>query len=197
MYGLDADEYREMTRTTHYDRMLEGIVKLFALAGPDKVTLAIRHLKLRTPRAVSDWLDDIARRAGIQRSRIRYSWTLGYANWAFFDTSKPLPYDAKWTPNPENTCQCSMPLVSAQVLSDGTVSFCGCMDFDANSSLVIGNIATSSLKELFAGERVWKLMNWAEYGVPDFCKGCSAHKPIETLLQLPSVFERPLETFGS
>jgi MoaA/NifB/PqqE/SkfB family radical SAM enzyme len=197
VYGLDAEEYQVMTKKTQYDRMLDGIVRLLSLGGPKKVSLSIRHLKARVPEEVASWLGEIGARSGVDPSCIRYDWTIGYANWGTFDTSKPLPFDGEWWPVRENSRQCAMPLVSAQVLSDGTVSFCACMDFDAHSSLVLGNIKNSTLAELFASEKVRALWNWAKCGVPEFCKKCTAHRPVESLLRMPSVFTAPLAAFGS
>ena len=195
IYGLDAEEYELMTRKNQYDRMVEGMIRLLALGGTNKVLLAIRHLKPRTPEQVQSWLAQIAVRAGVKG--IQHSSTRHYANWSILDTSKPLPYDAEWMPLRENHRQCAMPLVSAQVLSDGTVSFCACMDFDGNSDLVLGNIRDVTLAELLDTEKVWKLWNWAAKGVPNFCKTCTAHRPIESLLRMPSVFTEPLAAFGS
>src|SRR5262249_43958078 len=156
----------------------DGIVRLLALGGTKKVLLAIRQLKARTPEEIESWLAQIAVQAGVER--IQHSRTRYYANWSIFDTSKELPFGGQWMPVRENHRQCAMPLVSAQVLSDGTVSFCACMDFDANTELVLGNIRESSLAALLDNQKVWKLWNWAANGVPDFCKTCTAHRPIES-----------------
>jgi len=50
VYGLDAEEYEVMTRKAQYERMVNGIVRILALGGTDKVSLAIRHLKVRSGR---------------------------------------------------------------------------------------------------------------------------------------------------
>lgn len=195
VYGLDAEEYEVMTRKAQYERMVNGIVRILALGGTDKVSLAIRHLKVRSPEEVETWLRHVAVLSGVER--IQCSWTRHYANWATFDTSKPLPFDAEWMPMRENAKQCAMPMVSTQVLSDGAVSFRACMDFDADSSLMLGNIRDKTLAELLSGEKVRTLWNWAAKGVPEFCKTCTAHRPIESLLRMPSVFTAPLAAFGS
>jgi len=195
VYGFDAHEYMIMTRKPHYDRMLDGIVRLLSVGGTGKVSLAFRHLKKRTPDEMAEWLGGIANRAGVDPAAIRYSWTFSYANWSFFDVSRPLPYEARWAPIPTNKNQCALPIVSSQVLADGTVSFCACMDFDANSSLVLGNIAERSLADMLNSEKLHKLMNWAENGVPEFCKSCSAHRPIEMLMNHEAL-SKPLEFFS-
>ena len=195
VYGLDAEEYEVMTRKPQYERMREGVIRMLALGGAGKVVLALRHLKARAPEEVEAWLSSIAQCAGVEK--IRHTRTIYYANWGVFDTTKALPFNAEWVHVRDNSRQCAMPMVSAQVLSDGTVSFCGCMDFNADSSLVLGNIRDNTLANLLATEKVYLLWNWAQNGIPEFCKTCTAHLPIEALLRIPTVFTSPLAAFGS
>jgi hypothetical protein len=122
--------------------------------------------------------------------------TVSYANWSFFDTSKPLPFDATWTPRKENTTQCGLPLAALQVLSDGTVSFCACANFDGNRGLVLGDAADSSLGDLLDTEEVRRLWNWDEFGVPEFCKTCSFHRPVEAVARVPNLFKDPFGAIG-
>src|SRR5262249_17343425 len=112
------------------------------------------------------------------------------------DTSKPLPFDAEWLPVRTNSVQCALPLISAQILSDGTTSFCGCANFDGRSELNIGNIATTSLREMMASDRVRQLWNWTKFGVPEFCPTCSFHFPIDHLGGLSPASSAPLGPFG-
>ena len=196
IYGLDAEEYATMTRRKHYDRMIEGVIRLLRMVGPENLQLSGRHLRARSQAEIDKWLDDIALRSGVNRAQMRFAGTLTYANWSFFDTKSLLPHDAIWRPVPDNKRQCALPLVSAQVLSDGTVSFCACADFNANTSLVLGNIRNEKLCDLLNSEKVRRLWNWAEHGVPDFCRHCSFHMPIEIINEIPSAITEPLATFG-
>jgi hypothetical protein len=196
IYGLDADEYLAMTRKPTYERMLDGAARLLKLGGTKRVSIGLRQLKRRPAEEVKGWVEQLADRAGVPAGEIRHAATLSYVNWAFFDISRPLPHDAGWVPLVVNKTQCALPLVSAQILSDGTVTFCGCMDFDAHSSLVLGNIADKTLRELMSGDKVRTLMNWADNGVPDFCKTCTAHRPIDLLIAHRESLGRALEIFG-
>lgn len=196
VYGLDADEYKLLTQKDQYEKMIEGIVRLLALTGPENLLLSGRHLKARSPEEINAWVNDVALRAGVNPSSVRFAGTLNYANWSFFDVSKSLPHDAKWLPIPTNRRQCALPLVSAQVLSDGTVSFCACADFNANSALVIGNVTSQSLCDILTSEKVRQLWNWDKHGVPEFCRKCSFHMPVEQVVEIPSAMSEPLATFG-
>jgi hypothetical protein len=185
-----------MTRKSDYEETNRSIARILRLAGPEHVTVGARQLRKRSQAEIDGWLTEIAALAGIAPSAIRFSKTITYANWSFFDTSKKLPYDAEWSPVAENTAQCGLPLASIQVLSDGTVSFCGCANFDGNRGLVIGNANDDSLGDLLDTEQVRKLWNWAEHGVPDFCRTCSFHIPLEQVAKMHKVMEDPFAVLG-
>lgn len=196
IYGLDAEEFQVMTRKDRYDAFRQGLVQLLRVAGPAKVGLGARHLKARTEAEIDAWLQSIADDAGVDRAQLTFGGTLQYANWSYFDTSKELPFDAEWSPIRENREQCALPLISMQVLSNGSVSFCGCADFDGKTELTIGHVNDRSLRDMLDDDRVRKLWNWQKCGVPEFCKSCSFHMPISALETLPGAFANPYGTFG-
>jgi hypothetical protein len=196
VYGLDAEEYVTMARKWDYDQANRSIARILQFAGPDKVTVGARQLKKRSRDDVDRWISEIASLAGVPSQSIRSSSTITYANWSFFDTNIKLPFEAKWTPVVKNTAQCGLPLASIQVLSDGTVSFCGCANFDGDRGLVIGNATDNSLGGLLDSEKVRQLWNWADHGVPDFCQSCSFHIPLQAVAQLPNVMEDPFAVLG-
>ncbi|WP_338662195.1 radical SAM/SPASM domain-containing protein [Pararoseomonas sp. SCSIO 73927] len=196
IYGLDAEEFRLMARKDGYDRFRAGLVRILAIMGPERVTLGARQLRRRPAAEVEEWGAAVARDAGVDPAAVTVHTTSTYANWGVFDTGKPLPMDAEWLPVRQNTAQCALPLISLQILSDGTVSFCGCANFDGTSELNLGNVRDISLRDLLGSERVRRLWNWDEFGIPDFCKSCSFHMPVQALAGLPSAFPEPLRTFG-
>ncbi|MGF1621100.1 MAG: radical SAM/SPASM domain-containing protein [Rhodomicrobiaceae bacterium] len=196
VYGFDAEEYRTMTRKTDYEETNRAISRILRLAGPEKVSLGARQLKKRSQEEIDAWLGEIAQPAGIRPEAIDMLSTITYANWSFFDTSEKLPFDAEWSPVVENTTQCGLPLASIQVLSDGTVSFCGCANFDGDRGLVLGNAKENSLGELLDTDLVRRLWNWAEHGVPEFCRTCSFHLPLGHVAKRPKVMEDPFAAMG-
>lgn len=195
VYGLDREEFKAMTRKDAYDRFIAGTVRLLRLGGPDKVLLASRQLKKRSETETRAWLDRLAQDAGLC-APLTMSGTHHFANWSVMDTRTPLPFDAEWRPPQRNVAQCALPLISAQILVDGTVSFCGCANFDGNFELNLGNVRDNSLKSLMASERVRSLWDWASAGVPEFCKTCTFHMPIDALRSTDEAFSDPLGTFG-
>lgn len=196
VYGLDPEEYLLMTRKPNYQYFFDGLVRILRIKGPESVNLSARQLKKRSANEVRDWLEQLASFAKINSGAIRFSATSKFANWSFFDTRKSLPLDAEWLGSRENEAQCALPLVSAQVLSDGTTSFCGCANFDGVSELNLGNIKYVSLKDMMASPRVQELWNWKKHGTPEFCKTCTFHVPIGVLSANKMAFEFPLTVFG-
>ena len=196
IYGLDVDEFRTMARKDGYEQFRRGLVRILSIMGAERVTLGVRQLKHRPEAEVDAWREALACDAGIDPARVKVHLTNTYANWSFFDVSQPLPLDAEWTPARENQAQCALPLISLQVLSDGTASFCGCANFDGQSELNIGNVRDISLRDMMASERVRRLWDWDRCGTPEFCRTCTFHVPIDALASLPSAFPEPLRTFG-
>ena len=195
VYGQDAQEYAAMTQKDDYEKHVAGIARILATMAPDKVSLGGRSLVRRTDAEIQAWLSALSVRAGIA-GVARFSGVLTYANWSVLDTSRPLPFDATWSPVTPNTAQCALPLISLQIFSDGKVSFCGCANYNGDSELGIGNVEEQSLADILGSDRVKRLWNWEREGMPNFCKTCSFHMPIESLAGLPSAFSDPFGTFG-
>jgi radical SAM protein with 4Fe4S-binding SPASM domain len=60
------------------------------------------------------------------------------------------------------------------VYSNGNVGACNCQDFEANSELILGNIANTTVQEIWEGDRLKEIReNWRKRNeVPDICRGC-------------------------
>jgi hypothetical protein len=194
IYGLDSEEFKTMTRQDEYSNTLEQIRRILSLAPEGVVIVTFRLLKNRSPAEVAAWIDDVTERAGV--ARVPYSWGTEYGNWSQLDTSQPLPFDATWRAERVNTDQCLQPFVSFQVMVDGALSFCACVNYDNNQALALGSINEDSLVSLLQGDKLKKLWHWREYGVPDYCRHCSFHIPMEAGKSLPSCLRDPVSFIG-
>jgi sulfatase maturation enzyme AslB (radical SAM superfamily) len=195
VYGLDREEYRLMTRKDQYDVAMENITRLVR-RSKGNVVLGLRMLKERPPSEIEGWIEGIRHEAGSQHPLVVKSEAKQYSNWNFFDTSKPLPFSATWRPAVTNDKQCLIPLLAVQVTSAGNVSFCACANFDTVDRLMLGNINTQSLAEMYNSDRCRELWDWTKYGVPEFCRSCSFHLPIEVADHVPWLFDNPTEFVG-
>jgi radical SAM protein with 4Fe4S-binding SPASM domain len=195
VYGLDRDEYLTMTRRDEYDRFRHNLVRMLLAAEPGCVVIGIRSLRSRTESEIVAWTQELARDAGLATIEIASS-TGTFANWSHFDTSKPLPLEGQWLPVTRNTTQCGIPLLGAEILVDGRVSFCACANFDGTSQLIVGDLREQSLAEILDSEAVSQLWDWQANGVPEFCKTCSFHKPLDAIAAIEWVYRDPTRVIG-
>jgi hypothetical protein len=196
VYGLDAEEFSEMTGTDEYELMRTGVDRILRFSRA-RTLLAFRCLKNRSNDEIRVWaeaLESFARAA----THIRLGEnTNHFANWGIFDTTKSLPFDAQWIkPVIGEKPQCGIPLLALQVFSDGNVSFCPCDDFDNDESLHLGNVMNATLSEMLASPKAQRLRNWAQHGTPTFCQSCSFHRSVEAIVSIPGIVENPLLAVG-
>lgn len=184
IYGIDAEEYETLTRRKKYTDMLEGVRRILVLS-PHKVTLHFRFLKKRTEADIEKWFaEEIESEIRKQGRSIGCQLGVGstlddYADWSVLDSSKKLPFDATWMSERNNTEQCLIPLMGMGVSSNGKVTFCPCANFDQTKELIVGDIRENTLLEIYNSDQVYRLWNWEEFGVPNFCKHCKFHLPVK------------------
>lgn len=195
VYGLDREEYALMTRKDEYQLFRDSVVRILSFAKPGSVVLGIRHLRQYKGDEIGAWCTALERDAGVGPIEVA-SIAHEFANWSHFDTSKPLPLDGGWRPVTNNTKQCGLPLLSFQIMSDGRVSFCASADFDGTPDLVIGDVNDQSLFDILNSAGVANLWDWQAFGVPDFCKTCSFHIPLEQVAKLEWVYRNPVRFIG-
>lgn len=196
IYGLDDEEFFIMTRKREYDEFRQGLVRLLKICGPSRLTLSARLLRERSQADIDQWILGVANDAGVDAASLIFGATSTFSNWSFFDTTKNLPFNAKWKRSAENVKQCGLPLISMQIYSDGRVSFCGCADFNADQELMLGDIRTQSLKEILSQPQVERLWDWQSHGIPSFCRNCSFHLPLDDVPASAAVFSNPYKEFG-
>ncbi|HZO47217.1 MAG TPA: radical SAM protein [Xanthobacteraceae bacterium] len=196
VYGLDRDEYQTMVLRDDYELMVAQLVRIAALAKPGTVNVGLRLLKHRTDDEVVAWAFDLARRAGVERINVHNS-TSEFFNWNHFDVSRPLPHDATWAPVVENTQQCLVPFVAFQALVDGSISFCPGADYEGHPSLALGNVSDTSLVAMLSSDRVRRLWRWDRHGVPELCKTCNFHRPVESARKIKWLLDDPNRYLGA
>ena len=94
VYGIDAEEFSAMTKTSGYDLMRLGIERIFRFSH-GKVVLGFRCLKARSQAEIQHWVESIP---GFDQASDRvqvHGIARQYANWGIFDTSRPLPFGAE------------------------------------------------------------------------------------------------------
>ena len=195
VYGLDRNEFNAMARRDDYELMIEQLVRLLTLSKPNTVHIAMRLLKKRPPDEITTWESDVARRAGIQNLQV-HSRVTEFQNWNYFDVTQPLPHDATWAPPVTTSHQCLVPLIAFQALVDGTISFCHCADYEGNPGLGLGNVKDVSFIEILSSDKIRRLWRWDRYGIPDLCRSCNFHRPVDLVKNIPWVYNDPNRFLG-
>lgn len=70
---------------------------------------------------------------------------------------------------------CRLLYNSLIIFSNGNIGACPCRDFEAQSDLILGNIANTTLQEVWLGERIRSIRSlWRKKNkVPSICKVCA------------------------
>ncbi len=74
--------------------------------------------------------------------------------------------------------------------------FCACANFDGTPELLIGDINTQSIADMLDKPEVAALWNWKGFGVPNFCKTCSFHVPLDSMTKVKWVYRDPVKYIG-
>ena len=84
------------------------------------------------------------------------------------------PYLKKRPLYPRAFRPCRLLYGGLMLYSNGNVGACSCRDFEANSELILGNVADESLPEMWDGEKLASIRsNWLKKNkVPEICKSC-------------------------
>jgi radical SAM protein with 4Fe4S-binding SPASM domain len=84
------------------------------------------------------------------------------------------PYLKKRPLYPRAFRPCQLLYSGLMVYSNGNVGACSCRDFEASSELILGNVGSESLGEMWEGEKLAALRSdWLKKSkVPDICKSC-------------------------
>lgn len=191
IYGIDQEEYLSMTSKDEYLLMIESIKRMLSLIDDkSKILFGFRFLKKRSIDDMNEW---ILNNFG---EKIAYGYTHEYFKWSeVIDISKSLPFDAKWLTSQKNYTQCLRPLISPIIYADGDVDFCICTDTCNSKELHIGNLRNNSLVAIYNSDKVAKLWDFRN-NIPEFCKKCAFHLPIEMLEELKWFFKDPISFIG-
>jgi MoaA/NifB/PqqE/SkfB family radical SAM enzyme len=184
--GFDEASYRRVYRSTRYRQMYTGLTRLLErnqqLGHPVEVRLAIR---------ADEPLAAIRRKPDFQRIAHLVDGVdanLRFDSWSGRITGEQLLPGMTLRAQPDKRMPCSMLYFSLTVLWDGKVTACGCRDLDAGSDLVLGNVAGTTLYELWSGSRLAELRRaWDERrDLPDLCHDCT-HYQRATLYLRPAL----------
>lgn len=181
--GLNRSAYERVYRSTRYDVMLDGLLKLLRYKEErnGKVNL---YLMLRLDRAVEEVMADAD--MALIKPFLDHG-TIGlldirneYDNWSGHIKQQDLTGNMTLIAPKEKPVPCDRMVHDLSVLPDGQVRVCSCRYYRTNhDELVIGDINKQKMTEIHFGERHKRLLkdvasgNW-----PRVCDNCSLYQPV-------------------
>lgn len=177
--GLDSETYVKLygvDRFTQVKREMERLLDLKdSVPHPAKISFAFR---------TNDWKFDFLFRRQLKEYRRRgvfVSHISSYANYAGLvqsDEKLKLNVIDGQEKKPE---PCIYASVHMSICWDGTITACGCADFNADS-LRIGQVETDGLSQVWSGDKRIAILNSFGLGKPPgICRKCSAYAPDTTI----------------
>lgn len=188
VYGLNSDEYFQITRRKTYDRCISTIKRIIEFSNPGTILLGFRLLYTRTSEEIDEWI-----KSNLGQT-IPFGYTLEYSTWGLLDNStlNELPGDAKWKKMAQITTPCFRPLISIKVCINGDVSLCCCGNPSAYD-LNLGSILHKSLVSMYNSKKCDDFWNSGR-NIPETCKKCTTYISFEYFN--PIWLEKPVYYIG-
>jgi MoaA/NifB/PqqE/SkfB family radical SAM enzyme len=181
--GFDEAMYRRVYRSAMYKQVVRNI-RTFATLNNEAGRPVDFTVDMRVDRPINevtaypDYLE-IANLIGKERMGVKFR----YDDWSGAITPDQLTGTMKIrTMMPLRISPCSELYSGPMVYWDGRVGACGCRDINA-SELIIGNVATAHLGDIWFGEELRKLRD--EFMTPrikPICSSCKHYNNLSLLL---------------
>lgn len=178
--GFDEEMYQRLFRSPGFVSMRRNLLELVrcneALGRPVEIRIALRID--RRPGAV---LAD-SRFAEVVELADGVGANYYYDSWSGRIRGEELPGKMRLRPGwlfPLRGCRpCAELYGGISVLSNGTITACGCRDLDGDSRLALGNMEDSTLEEAYFSQRLDTIRdNWLLNGeVPEICRDCGQYR---------------------
>lgn len=177
-----AEQYRNFFGVDKYDQMLANLIALLTENNrrnrPICVVLSIKP----TPEPRENILDhpDFQRVQSLTSQDLRK--LVKHEEFFVMDWGGAMqlpPYLKPFPLWPRRHRPCGRLLRNLMIYSNGAVGACNCVDFEANTELVIGNVSDTPLAALWQSERLKQIRTDWRTGkrIPDVCATCQMYRP--------------------
>jgi MoaA/NifB/PqqE/SkfB family radical SAM enzyme len=173
--GLDAETYKTVYAVDRYEKVRQSMERLLELKQS-----VPQHAAIAFAFRTNDWRFELRFRRQIKELRQRGVFVSHL--WAYSNLSGLVKSDkernlvvADGPSKLEGAC--IHPSVNMAVLSDGTVTACGCADIEG-SGLMLGHVEKDSLSAMWSGAKRKGLLDSFEKGKPPaMCRRCASYEP--------------------
>ena len=177
--GFDEEMYRRLFRNPGFASMRSNLVALVrlneALGRPVKIRIALRIDRPPGEVLADSGFAEVAGLADVVGANHYYD------SWSGRIRGEELPGNMRlrpgWLSPFRGRRPCAELYGGISVLSNGTITACGCRDLDGDSRLALGNMEDSSLEEAYFSQRLDTIRdNWLRKGeVPEICRDCGQY----------------------
>lgn len=179
--GFDEAMFTRVYRSKLYSRTFNNILNLLKLNEklnyPVKVKIYIRG------DLSQDALMKFPDFKQIESYRCEIIFTYFYDDWGGIIKQTDLSNEMKIIPHIDKSGPCKLLAFYPKVLVDGTVTACGCRDYNGDSELVLGNIKENSLFEIWTNGKVDQIYNrFYTKNYPQICRNCNQYRSINHFL---------------
>ncbi len=175
----DADLYARIYRTSAYHDLSQGVANLLQKNAQYGMPLRIKLL-FRSNLSLANTLN-LPDFKHLRNFAKEIEFNTDFDTWLGLIKQKDLLSGMHIRPLARKEKEpCYLLYDGPIVFADGKVGLCGCRDFNANSELIIGNIMTSSLLDLWQSEATQSLRRRFWSGdFPDICKQCTTYANLD------------------
>ena len=179
--GFDLKIYEQIYRSGKGELMKSNLISLLRanseLGYPCKINILLRTYLPLDALNDSEFKDVIKYAESVDSNHY-------WDDWGGRIKQDELPKGMNIRPNRlvfmKKKSPCSMLYGGITVLSNGTVTLCGCRDLNGDSDLVVGNIIKDNLANLYNSQLLSKIRNdWImKMMIPDICRDCKHYTPV-------------------
>jgi len=112
--------------------------------------------------------------------RCKIIFTYFYDDWGGVVRQDDLQNEMRLLPPINKNGPCKLLAFYPKVLVNGTITACGCRDYNGDSELILGNIKENSLFEIWSNGKLVNIYNrFKNKNYPDICKNCNQYRSIK------------------
>ena len=173
--GLDAANYKAMYGVDRFSQVKQAVDRIVTLkdtiSQPANITLAFRTSDWKFESHFKKQIDEYKKK-GVFVSHI--SMFMNYAGTVACDEAKDLVI----AESPGRKCRtCVSVGLSLAICQDGTITACGCVDFEGDK-LTIGHAGKENIAKVWTGQKRLEILESFKQGkLFPICQQCSAYTP--------------------
>ena len=165
IFGISQKEYMSYTHKDNYGQLLENLKNISkVIENKSIIYIKFQFTNMHTVEEIEEWL---------------MTYLGAVVPYEYID---PNNNDKAISDDTLSQLPCYYPFLLSHIFVDGKVSLCGSGMYETINKMIIGNINTNSLKEIFSGPNILEFLN------SDFSLNCKNCPYYENLLKMNLIY---------